>query len=464
LIEKSIVTPDQYPLTLNALTNACNQKSSRNPVMNLSPGDVQHATRTLADRSLVRIDENFKSRVDKYLQTFCNTRYNEFKFEQPELALVCVLLLRGPQTPGELRTNSRRLHPFEDKSAVETSLRELQSHSAGPLVRRLPRKVGRRDSEYMHRFVDTDEAEGAEAYDVLRALPSAQLAARAGQALAIWNAHPLIRAGDTAIELRLLETEVEDVANVELPRLSTLRLQGRLPGGATALVVGWPRGDGALILRQQGVEDGYTGFLSNGAQSPEIAIAGGGARGGWQTFADYIPIGFDHILPKGLDHILFVLGLFFLSLRLGALIWQISAFTLAHTVTLALGALGWVSIPGSIVEPLIAASIVFVAVENILSKGLNPWRPVIVFVFGLLHGLGFASVLGDYGLPQGQFIPALIGFNIGVELGQLIVIALAFLLVGWFANKTWYRARIAIPASCAIALVGAWWVIERTVL
>ena len=159
LIEKSIVTPDQYPLTLNALTNACNQKSSRNPVMNLSPGDVQHATRTLADRSLVRIDENFKSRVDKYLQTFCNTRYNEFKFEQPELALVCVLLLRGPQTPGELRTNSRRLHPFEDNSAVETSLRELQSHPVGPLVRRLPRKVGRRDSEYMHRFVDTDEAD-----------------------------------------------------------------------------------------------------------------------------------------------------------------------------------------------------------------------------------------------------------------------------------------------------------------
>ena len=116
---------------------------------------------------------------------------------------------------------------------------------------------------------------------------------------------------------------------------------------------------------------------------------------------------------------------------------------------------------GSIVEPLIAASIVYVAVENIFAKGLNPWRPFVIFGFGLLHGLGFASVLGEFGLPDGQFIPALIAFNIGVELGQLTVIALAFLAVGWFARKSWYRAGIAIPASCIIAAVGAYWCIER---
>ncbi|CAN0588825.1 unnamed protein product, partial [Ectocarpus sp. 12 AP-2014] len=131
----------------------------------------------------------------------------------------------------------------------------------------------------------------------------------------------------------------------------------------------------------------------------------------------------------GLDHILFVLGLFFLSTRMGPLLWQISAFTLAHTVTLALGALGYVNIPGNIVEPIIAASIVYVAVENIVSDKLHRWRPLVIFVFGLLHGLGFASVLGEFGLPADQFIPALIGFNVGVELGQLTVIAIAFLLV-----------------------------------
>ncbi len=123
------------------------------------------------------------------------------------------------------------------------------------------------------------------------------------------------------------------------------------------------------------------------------------------------------------------------------------------------------TIPGSIVEPLIAASIVYVAVENILTDGLSRWRPFVIFGFGLLHGLGFASVLGEYGLPSNQFFPALIGFNIGVELGQLTVIAIAFAAVGyWFRDKPWYRARIAIPASVLIALVGAYWFVERVFL
>jgi len=209
----------------------------------------------------------------------------------------------------------------------------------------------------------------------------------------------------------------------------------------------------------------YTGLLSGGEISPPITAGGGTSEGGWQSFARYIGVGFDHIIPKGLDHILFVLGLFFLSARLGPLLWQVSAFTLAHTVTLALGALGWVNVPAQIVEPLIAASIVYVAVENIVSDGLSRWRTALIFGFGLLHGLGFASVLGEFGLPTAQFIPALIGFNIGVELGQLAVIAAAFLLVGlWFRDEPWYRRFIAIPASLCIAAVGAFWVIERTVL
>ena len=142
-----------------------------------------------------------------------------------------------------------------------------------------------------------------------------------------------------------------------------------------------------------------------------------------------------------------------------------TSFTLAHTVTLALGALGIVTIPGSIVEPIIAASIVYVAIENVFSNKLHAWRPVIIFVFGLLHGLGFASVLGEFGLPAGQFVAALIGFNVGVELGQLTVIALAFLTVGyWFGGKDWYRTRIAIPASLVIAAVGTYWFVERVFL
>jgi HupE / UreJ protein len=238
-----------------------------------------------------------------------------------------------------------------------------------------------------------------------------------------------------------------------------------LPEGAQEVVFAWDAAFGTLVLRQQGVDKPYDGYLEAGAASDPIALAGGGQVGQLQTFFDYIPVGFDHIVPKGLDHILFVLGLFFLSTRLGPLLWQISAFTLAHTVTLALGALGYVSIPGAIVEPIIAASIVFVAVENIFSTGLTRWRPYVVFAFGLLHGLGFASVLGEFGLPEGAFLPALIGFNLGVEFGQLAVILVAYLTVGlWFGAKEWYKPYVANVASAAIAMVGAFWVVERTLL
>lgn len=159
LIEKSIVTPDQYPLTLNALTNACNQKSSRDPVMSLTQGEVQHTVRGLQDKHFVRAEENFKRRVEKYSQRFCNTRYSDLQFDDAELAAVCLLLLRGSQTPGELRARSGRLHAFEDNAEVVQALGRLMEREGGPLVVRLPRLPGRKDSEYMHLFsgaVDVD--------------------------------------------------------------------------------------------------------------------------------------------------------------------------------------------------------------------------------------------------------------------------------------------------------------------
>ena len=116
LIEKSIVTPDQYPMTLNALTNACNQKSSREPVMSLSQGEVQHAIRDLEEKHFARTEENFKSRTEKYSQRFCGTRYSDLQFDAAEVAVVCLMLLRGPQTPGELKARSGRLHSFADNS------------------------------------------------------------------------------------------------------------------------------------------------------------------------------------------------------------------------------------------------------------------------------------------------------------------------------------------------------------
>jgi len=153
LIEKSVVTPDLYPLTLNALTAACNQKSARDPVMALNQGEVQHTLGVLEAKHFVRRDENFKSRTEKYSQRFCNTRYSNQQFEPPQLAIVCLLLLRGPQTPGELRAHSGRLHTFADNNDVVLALNSLiEREGAEPLLVQLPRTPGRKDCEYMHLF------------------------------------------------------------------------------------------------------------------------------------------------------------------------------------------------------------------------------------------------------------------------------------------------------------------------
>ena len=152
LIEKSVVTPDMYPLTLNALTNACNQKSARDPVLALQKGEVQHTIRVLEAKHLVRIEENFKSRTEKYVQRFCNTRYSDFQFDPAELAVVTLLLLRGPQTPGELRARSGRLHSFADNGDVVATATRLIEREGAPILVKLPRAPGRKDAEYMHLF------------------------------------------------------------------------------------------------------------------------------------------------------------------------------------------------------------------------------------------------------------------------------------------------------------------------
>ena len=372
---------------------------------------------------------------------------------------------------------------------------------------------------------DTGAAPQAAAYDELRALSPDELSARF---IVYWPqmaAAITLQADGVDLPMTLGNVSVPAVGDTDVVRASTFTFTAPLPDGAQSLIAGWEARFGVLVLRQMGVDAPYDGYLDRGALSDPINIAGGNQASGWQTFVNYVPVGFDHIVPKGLDHILFVLGLFFLAARIRPLIWQVSAFTLAHTITLALAALGYVNVPGSIVEPLIAASIVYVAVENIFAKGLNPWRPLVIFGFGLLHGLGFASVLAEFGLPESAFVPALIGFNIGVEVGQLFVITAMFLCV-WQAIRvdrgrnevmqatalygvlllatgalcflSWprlsallemsplvfiiplaaifflclltvslhdqlhaYRRIVAVPASVAIAIVGAYWFVER---
>lgn len=189
--------------------------------------------------------------------------------------------------------------------------------------------------------------------------------------------------------------------------------------------------------------------------------ASGTARDSWSTLVTYLREGFVHVLPLGLDHILFVLGLFLLSRTWRPLLLQVTTFTLAHSVTLALATLGWVHVRGSIVEPIIALSIAAVALENIFHPRYTPWRLLVVFTFGLVHGLGFASALQDLDLPTSSLAVGLVGFNLGVEGAQLAVIALAFFATSWLRDAARYRRCIVIPGSALIALTGIYWAVRR---
>lgn len=235
--------------------------------------------------------------------------------------------------------------------------------------------------------------------------------------------------------------------------------RGQLPSQGNNFTLQFPESWGVVHLEVVVVGQS---LVEAGANSQQIFV--NSASQGESVLAQtthYIYQGILHIVPKGLDHILFVLALFLLSTNLKTLLWQVTAFTVAHSITLILASYGLVNVPANIVEPLIALSIAFVAFENIYHGKLKSWRLVIIFGFGLLHGLGFASVLLDLGLSDRLKALSLISFNVGVEMGQVMVIACALAAVGWFKKETWYRSRIVVPSSAVIAFMGLFWTVER---
>lgn len=307
---------------------------------------------------------------------------------------------------------------------------------------------------------DTNDSPNAAKYDELRALDSAGLNAAFDQeAFASRMVVLLDGASGTAV---VTAVEIPPVGDIALLRDSHISVSGPL-GAAESLRLGWDAAYGEIIIRLIDDENDFNAYLPAGAVSDPISTTSATVLPFGQNLLNYIFVGFDHIIPLGLDHILFVIGLFLLSTRLKPLFWQVTAFTLAHSITLAMGVLGILIIPGSIVEPLIAASIVYVCIENIFMTHMSKWRTMVIFLFGLLHGQGFAGALTEFGLSPNNVISGLIGFNLGVELGQVTVILICFLLVGfWFSRKPWYRGVVVIPVSFVIAMIGAYWVLERT--
>ena len=325
---------------------------------------------------------------------------------------------------------------------------------------------------------DTEQAPQAELYGQFRAMDAEPLRAELDRRWADLAGRFMLQAGDVRVPLSLMAAEIPPVGDTDLARTTMLTLRADLPTDDTPVQFGWAAQYGDLVVRQASDDDNaYAGFLSNGDLSDPLPRVGAREDGPLTVFLRYIPVGFEHIVPLGVDHILFVLGLFFFSLHLRPILMQVTAFTIAHTLTLALATLESVSIPGSIVEPLIAASIVYVGIENLIGRGAVKARTALVFVFGLLHGLGFASVLGDFGISASSFVGALLGFNVGVEIAQLAVILSAFVLILIATRlariaplpeaeapahnlQVMYRS-VAVVGSIIISLIGAWWTIER---
>jgi hydrogenase/urease accessory protein HupE len=312
---------------------------------------------------------------------------------------------------------------------------------------------------------DTNDSPNSGRYNELRLMQPDQLVEEFRGFLPELTKLPILQADNRAVELTYVDIEVPVPGDPELARDSTIVLKANIGSGAAGLTWEWPSIYGSSVVRFSLAAGGeaQSQWLQSGKTSDVFGLGADFAPLSRLDIAlNYLAIGFEHIVPKGLDHILFVVGIFLLSVQLKPLLLQVTAFTIAHTITLGLSIYGVISAPASIVEPLIALSIAYVGIENCLSSQLKPWRIGLVFMFGLLHGMGFAGVLGEIGLPRSEFFTALITFNVGVEFGQLAVITCCFLLFGWCRSRAWYRAVVVIPISLIIAITGLYWTWERT--
>lgn len=325
-------------------------------------------------------------------------------------------------------------------------------------------------------YKNTQDAPNAEEYDVYRQMTSEQLVIafepfkkKLLDSIYIQAAFGVDKPSST-VTLEIKSIEIPPTGYTKVPRISIIKMIGQLPDQATTLNWYYPAefGDNAVRVKQvDRVNEQWHWSQWQWIRNDEISQSFSleeivNQSSTIDVILSYIVIGFEHIVPLGLDHILFVIGLFLLSTHLKPLLWQVTMFTVAHTITLALAMNNVVNLPANIVEPLIALSIAYVGIENIFAHRLNYSRLVLVFAFGLLHGLGFAGVLSDFGMPKDDFAVALISFNVGVELGQLAVILGAFLLLKrWFDDEKKYRQWVMIPGSLLIMVIGLYWFLDR---
>jgi len=310
---------------------------------------------------------------------------------------------------------------------------------------------------------NTEDSEKSKEYKDLRRMDPAVLLNQFNSKIKNLSNKINLTSNNSNLDLNLISVVIPEVGNTDIIR-DTIVIFDIKNIREERFKFSWDKNLGSIILRINSIHNKplYTELIEDGKKSKWFGIKNKTEVGLFQNIKEYILLGFKHIIPKGLDHILFVLALFLLSPKLRPLVLQVSIFTLAHTITLFLGALKIIIIPAIIVEPIIALSICFIATENLFTENIRRTRPYIIFIFGLLHGLGFAGVLNEIGISTNLFFVSLISFNVGVELGQISVIILSYILIALlFQKKIWYRNRITKPISMIIASIGFYWFIQR---
>ncbi len=325
-------------------------------------------------------------------------------------------------------------------------------------------------TEINGRFRNTTESPNAEAYDRFREMSADDLK------VAFRSFHDRLLNGvqlavdGKAVPLQIAAVDIPPPGYTKVPRASVIYLEGHIPRDALALTWYYPLafGDQAVRVRQVNEDtnqwhwSAHQWIREDRPTDPFSLTEIFGQPSQIKVMNTYVEAGFFHIVPRGWDHMLFIMGIFLMTLKLKPLIWQATMFTLAHSITLTAGVFEWIRLPVAIVEPLIALSIAYVAIENLFLKRMSRLRLPVVFAFGLLHGLGFASMLTDFGLPEGAYIQALLWFNVGVEFGQLAVLfAGYFILSIWFSRESTFRRWVTLPGSIIIGWIGVSWCYDR---
>ncbi|WP_171176417.1 HupE/UreJ family protein [Ruegeria sp. HKCCD8929] len=308
----------------------------------------------------------------------------------------------------------------------------------------------------LDRTQDTANSEQAGEYGALRATAAPEMETRLRDFAVDW-VDKLSLEAEGPVSLSYEGARIPVVGDIGVARVTQMLLTGNLPDGARSLTLTWPAGAGVLILRQQGVEAPYTGYLQGGDTSPAIPIDGGASLPPRELFLTHFRDGLAHAFAGGGKHVLFVLALFFLSARARPLIMQFGAFLVADFAAIFLSVGGGAKVAPMLATQVFWGAVVLLAAENLVTRNVSLWRVLVILLAGGLHGLGAAGLLSEAGMAPSQLLPALAGFSSGIEAAQLIVLGVMLSTIGlWLRDTHWYRGRIAVPASLVIAIVAGY--------